>query len=205
MAPAPYCCGEKLQALLREHEDGIGRASCGCHHQLEGVSLQAKPKQVRTSCLSTIVDNSSTTVTTHLTVRPVPALASPGSSHLLPGDHQSANRLPLRAPRKSSLHVLAGLLQSPRTTVLPEVDRAPPVAVVQVSQQDSDHLEGSRHRAEVLAFRRGLLKGHQAIGVDLERRNQSDESSENCFTPNETPKEFAMTTVEMVGQEVLSS
>lgn len=90
--------------------------------------------------------------------------------------------------------MLAGSPQSLWTVVPPEEDGAPPIAVVQVSQQGGDHLEGGGHSAQVLALRRGLLERHQSVGVDLERKNQSDDFP--TF-------KVAMATAVGAGQEVL--
>lgn len=134
---------------------------------------------------------------THLSVRPVSAPAGPRGSHLLPGDHQGAHRLCLRAPRKRSLHVLASSPQSLRTAVLPEVDGAPPVAVVQVSQQGGDHHESGGHLAQVLALRRRLLEGHEPVGVDLEGKPVRRVLRGSC-------EELVVTTATVAGQEVLT-
>lgn len=122
---------------------------------------------------------------------PVSTLAA-ARRHVLPGHHEGAHRL-RPCPGEGSLYVLGGSPQRRRTAVLPVVDGAPPLAVVQVAQQGGDHPHRRRHLPQVLALRRRLLEGHEAVGVDLEPR-----------VSNSHPEEFVMATAAAARQEVLS-
>lgn len=106
----------------------------------------------------------------YLSIQSVSSSGASRGSHVLPGDDEGADGLQFVVSGESSPDVLAGSTQYIRAAVLPEVDRPLSVAVVQVSQQGSDHFETGGHLPQVLVLSWRLYERHKSIRVNLEQK-----------------------------------
>lgn len=106
----------------------------------------------------------------YLCVQSVSSSRAPLGGHVFPGDDDGQSGRYSAVSGKSLLDERTGPTQNLWAVVLPEINVALSVAVVQVSQQGGDHFETGRHLPQVLLLGRGLAEGHKSIRVDLKQK-----------------------------------